>query len=406
MKKTAMILTAIIICLSWPDFIRAYQSFPDTGQSKCYNNTEEITCPDSGPFYGQDAHYQPRVPQSYTKLGYGGEVLADNAVHVDDGGPWIMTRDNVTGLIWEVKTEESGLRNNNNTYTWYDPDPEINKGDAGEQNGGQCSGSDCDTYSYIQALNQQSFGGCSDWRMPGRQELSSLANRDDYAPSIDTQWFPHTRASNYWTGDTFAMNNVGAWRVDFFHALVGGADKRGADKPVVYHARAVRGGPSEFLPHLTDNQDGTVTDHNTGLVWQKCSHGQTWDEATNECSGTPTAYNWQDALAAAESLRWANHTDWRLPDINELQTLIDDTTSNPAILDILADDTISGYYWSSTTYPGSMDRAWSVYFLNGFIAPRIKTNENNYYVRAVRGGDTFIYSEAKALPGLFMLLFD
>jgi hypothetical protein len=48
----------------------------------------------------------------------------------------------------------------------------------------------------------------------------------------------------------------------------------------------------------------------------------------------------------------------------------------------------------------------NVYFPNGFIAPRNKTNENNYYVRAVRKGDTFFYTEAQASPGVLMLLLD
>ncbi|MBW2709452.1 MAG: hypothetical protein JRD04_09275 [Deltaproteobacteria bacterium] len=87
---------------------------PDTGQTTCYDEGGNvITCPSPGQaFYGQDANYTINPP-SYTKL---------------DG----MVRDNVTGLIWEVKQNKDGTKNYDNphdadnTYTWYDPDPATN----------------------------------------------------------------------------------------------------------------------------------------------------------------------------------------------------------------------------------------------------------------------------------------
>ena len=115
--------------------------------------------------------YQPRLPQSYTKLGHGGVALPDDAVHEDDGGPWIMTRDNVTGLTWELKTQEDGLRRRGNTYTWYDPDPDTNGGDAGTQDGGECTGSHCDTHSFVEALNEALFGGGTGGSPPGKNWL-------------------------------------------------------------------------------------------------------------------------------------------------------------------------------------------------------------------------------------------
>lgn len=66
----------------------------NTGQTRCYDNTQEITCQEPGePFYGQDANYQPRVPRSYTKIGDGGDELSYDELHIDNGGSWIMTRD-------------------------------------------------------------------------------------------------------------------------------------------------------------------------------------------------------------------------------------------------------------------------------------------------------------------------
>ncbi|MFO8239887.1 MAG: hypothetical protein R6T90_02695, partial [Dissulfuribacterales bacterium] len=75
-----------------------FSDFPDTGQKSCYNNTEKITCPSPGEaFYGQDSQFS-RLPRSYTKLGQSGEELPDQASPAQDGGRWLMTRDNVTGL--------------------------------------------------------------------------------------------------------------------------------------------------------------------------------------------------------------------------------------------------------------------------------------------------------------------
>ena len=75
---------------------------PDTGQTKCYNATVEIPCPSLGQdFYGQDGSYTIN-PISYTKLDAGGNALPDSVTE------WIVVRDNVTGLIWEMKTNKDG----------------------------------------------------------------------------------------------------------------------------------------------------------------------------------------------------------------------------------------------------------------------------------------------------------
>lgn len=165
---------------------------PDTGQTKCYNEAgSEIPCPEPGqPLYGQDANYTINPP-SYTKLDANGNALPDSA------SSWVMVRDNVTGLIWEVKQSKDGVKNYSNphdadnTYTWYDPNPATNGGNAGTPGNGT------DTEDFVNALSSATFGGFSDWRMPTRKELRTIVDYGRYNPSINTAYFPNTVASHY-----------------------------------------------------------------------------------------------------------------------------------------------------------------------------------------------------------------
>ena len=93
--KSKLILTiaGIVLYFSIPTSVYSWP-IPDTGQTKCYSDTEEIPCPQPGePFYGQDANYTINPP-SYTKLDAQGNDLPDSATE------WVMARDNVTGFRW------------------------------------------------------------------------------------------------------------------------------------------------------------------------------------------------------------------------------------------------------------------------------------------------------------------
>jgi hypothetical protein len=147
-----------------------------------------------------------------------------------------------------------------------------------------------------------------------------------------------------------------------------------------------------------DNGDGTITDLKTGLMWEK----QSRDGTVNDYSYT---YTWYNALATKiaalntmnSGAGFANHTDWRLPNRFELETLVDlGRVVTPAIdpafnTGCVASCTVtscsctqSGLYWSSTTYQDTPTDAWFVFFLDGYVGSNPKSS--NYYVRAVRGG--------------------
>lgn len=120
---------------------------------------------------------------------------------------------------------------------------------------------------------------------------------------------------------------------------------------------------------FVDNGNDTVTDTVTGLVWQQ-------GDSQNDSGGR----SWEDALDYCECLNLAERSDWRLPNVRELESLTDVDRYDPAI-DPLFDCRSSGY-WSSSTGAYYPDFAWVVYFDDGDVDGYYKTTGN--YVRCVR----------------------
>lgn len=116
---------------------------------------------------------------------------------------------------------------------------------------------------------------------------------------------------------------------------------------------------------------GIVTDSITKLQWQDdtVSAELTWTRAIEEC----------------EALDLGGHNDWRMPNIKELSSLIDDSRRRPAIT-LVFQNTVNAYYWSSTTHAGSDTLAYSIYFDSGTINTSRK-RYRDYYVRCVRAGE-------------------
>lgn len=132
---------------------------------------------------------------------------------------------------------------------------------------------------------------------------------------------------------------------------------------------------------FTIHGDGTVTHNKTGLTWMRCALGQTWSGAT--CSGLAQAYDWQSALQAAHGYAFAGYSDWRLPNKNELASIVEDACFNPAINIVIFPNDPASFVWSSSpsvAYSG----AWGVNFSDGYVDGF--GSEPSGPVRLVRGG--------------------
>jgi hypothetical protein len=300
MGKILRIFLIFVLAVFFPAALHAWP-VPDTGVTACYDDVGNvIPCPSPGePFYGQDGNYNIN-PMSFTKLEHDGVALPDSATFTDG---WIMTRDNVTGLIWEVKRNKDGEKNYDdphdadNTYTWYDSWSGIYApGDGTEQ--------------FINALNVDQFGGFDDWRIPSIKELASIIDssitvpgptvRTAYFPNTAASCFPNTDESCYWSSTWSSPYHL-ALGVNFYS----GSASQSLFKNDFHYVRAVRGGQAQS--GFVDNGNGTVTDTSTGLTWQQAT--------------APGAYTWKEALAYCENLTLGDRSDWRLPTLKELRSI-------------------------------------------------------------------------------------
>jgi len=150
-------------------------------------------------------------------------AIDENGVQLAAGesGPCVL--DQFTGLIWEVKTDTPGLHNRDNSYSWFSPD-EDSSGELdyrGKPDGGSCEGSRCDTFALAEAVNEATYCGFSDWRIPTRDELGSISDprKTNKPPSINIKYFPHTQPGDYWSSNDYQFHWNTAWLWNFGNGL-------------------------------------------------------------------------------------------------------------------------------------------------------------------------------------------
>lgn len=134
-----------------------------------------------------------------------------------------------------------------------------------------------------------------------------------------------------------------------------------------------------YAEFKVNEPDGTVTDTKTGLMWMQSTLDLNNDGSIDEENDAAT---WKDALYECDNLVWAGHDDWRLPNIEELRSIVDYTRQNPAVDTDCFLNTKSDMYWSSTTYLFYKYKAWAIYFHSGINRHLGKTE--TYFIRPVR----------------------
>jgi len=298
----------------------------DTGQTECYSSSGNlVNC--SG--MGQDGSYTRNAP-SYTNNGDG------------------TVNDNISGLMWQNTPDSNS-------------DGTINSNDKMTQS--QAS-------SYC---NNLVLGNYSDWRLPDIKTLYSLINFDGEDPfSDDTSGLTPFIDNNYFEfayGDTSAGERV----IDMQYAtstnyvsstmngnptmfgvnLADGRIKGYGTNNKTFAVQCVRDQANYGVNSFTNNNDGTISDTATGLMWER--------------NDSQSGMDWDAAISYCESSASGGYTDWQLPNAKELQSIVDysrspDTTNSAAIDSIFNATSIIneagqsdwGYYWSSTTHKNGL----------------------------------------------------
>lgn len=148
-----------------------------------------------------------RAGFQFTKLDMNGQPLADQSVDYATN-PWRCVRDERTGLLWEVKADDTGAQSGSWTY-YYDLEATYaNRGIPPKTGGGVCDTDDCAASSLLETVKNENVCGQSDWRIPSRRELLSILNLGVSPPLIDSNFFPNTAPVLYWSADSDLIGQV------------------------------------------------------------------------------------------------------------------------------------------------------------------------------------------------------
>jgi len=350
-------------------------SLPKTGQTKCYDASgTEIPCAGTG----QDGDWQEGVAWPNPRF-------TDN-----DNSDGTIT-DKLTGLMW---TQDGAVPGPAGCT------PGLSKSWQGALN-------------YVACLNTNNYLGYNDWRLPNVNELRSLANYSQSNPAtwLNTQGFSNAQAGSYWSSTTSGAEANNAWIVSMYN----GGMSYGVKTVNAYYVWPVRAGQAGTVdlpqtgqttsyatgddgdlqegaawpvPRFTNHHNGTITDKLTGLMWTQDGSNESGPAACTT-GGLYRLYTWPNALiyvACLNTNKYLGHNDWRLPNVNELASLIHSGQADIAAwLNTQGFSNVQAeWYLSSTTYAPNTSYAWSVTMGEGNLSLSGKTN--NAYVWPVRAG--------------------
>jgi hypothetical protein len=190
---------------------------------------------------------------------------------------------------------------------------------------------------------------------------------------MNTTVFPATQAEYWWTSDRQFNDSSKVWVTNAGGGIGNHpkAETISAGGTKKFHARAVREitAPVMVPNHYSDNGNGSITDNLTQLVWQKVPFAD--------------SLSWEQALSYADTLTLAGSSDWRLPNIKELQSINDEKRINPSLNNTFFNVSAPGKYWSSTTLPNQTTKAWYLNTQFGITTYDQKTVK--HYILCVRG---------------------
>ena len=373
---------------------------PRTGQTTCYDATgatgNVISCAGTG----QDGEIQAGVAWPDPRF--------------TDRGDGTVT-DNLTGLVWAKNANLLGTVDADN-----DTDGTAGDGEVTWQH----------ALDYIKKLNRENYLGHNDWRLPNVNELESLVDFGAYNPALAANPFTNVQSSStvyvllksYWSSSTYTSYTAFAWVVDMLDGNVGGGyktniahyyvwpvcagqcgsfdntaiclprtgqttcyDATGATGNVISCAGTgqdgdIQAGVAWPDPRFTDRGDGTVSDNLTGLVWAKNAN------LLNGTGGLLDALNYVAGMNAGTNQNFG-YTDWRLPNVNELESLVDFGTYNPALAANPFTNVQSSFYWSSTASALGPSAGWTVNIGDGYVNHITRGGSNSHlYACPVRAG--------------------
>lgn len=318
--------------------------------------------------------YPPMKTRQTVSFGGGDDASANQGVSPTYTGPTqhptytsdYTTTDNATGLVWKSCSEgKTGATCVSGSILAAGIVPGTNA---------------CNALNSANSGN--GFAGRTNWRLPTMKELNTLTDFSKTSLTFDTVAFPGSANFAYWSSTPYPPSGLNAWYVDY-----SSANSFATTNTNSYHSRCISAPTLPETTSFTDNGNGTVKDNVTGLIWQKCSQGQTNDTT---CSGGAVNAPWSNALTYCNTLSLASKT-WRLPNINELGSIYDFTVATGTAINTLAFPNTpggnpSGYYWSSSTDSPATANGWFLNFgvaFNSFAFTQSKAT--SYNVRCVTG---------------------